>query len=228
MMAMLALSPARATDYTYNVDFPLLINATAGFENVTGTIVTTCNSCSLGPSNIVSWSFTIPGPPFSLITSNASDFAQPVQVNGASPFLATPTAITLNPAPGGHGNIIFDDSFPVPGGGYDDAFLLFRAFPYDGASISYFDSSTLQLFQTFSGDLLIGTDLRRIDCVQVGCTLPNPFLDRLERREERRILRDDLAATPVPAALPMFVSGLGALGLLGWRRKRKNAAAIAA
>ena len=28
-------------------------------------------------------------------------------------------------------------------------------------------------------------------------------------------------AVPVPGALPLFVSGLGAMGLLGWRRKRK-------
>jgi hypothetical protein len=33
--------------------------------------------------------------------------------------------------------------------------------------------------------------------------------------------------TPLPAALPLFASGLGALGLFGWRRKRKNAAAVA-
>ena len=33
--------------------------------------------------------------------------------------------------------------------------------------------------------------------------------------------------TPLPAALPLFASGLGALGLLGWKRKRK-AAALAA
>jgi len=32
-------------------------------------------------------------------------------------------------------------------------------------------------------------------------------------------------ATPLPAALPLFATGLGALGLLGWRRKRKQAAA---
>jgi hypothetical protein len=32
-------------------------------------------------------------------------------------------------------------------------------------------------------------------------------------------------ATPLPAALPLFVSGLGAVGLLGWRRKRKLRAA---
>jgi hypothetical protein len=33
-----------------------------------------------------------------------------------------------------------------------------------------------------------------------------------------------LSNTPLPAALPLFATGLGALGLLGWRRKRKNAA----
>jgi hypothetical protein len=27
--------------------------------------------------------------------------------------------------------------------------------------------------------------------------------------------------TPLPTTLPLFASGLGALGLLGWRRKRK-------
>jgi hypothetical protein len=32
------------------------------------------------------------------------------------------------------------------------------------------------------------------------------------------------SATPIPAALPLFATGLGALGLLGWRRKRKQAA----
>ena len=37
-----------------------------------------------------------------------------------------------------------------------------------------------------------------------------------------------VSATPLPAALPLFATGLGALGLLGWRRKRKNAAALAA
>jgi hypothetical protein len=34
--------------------------------------------------------------------------------------------------------------------------------------------------------------------------------------------------TPIPAALPLFASGLGAMGLFGWRRKRKNAAALTA
>ena len=43
---------------------------------------------------------------------------------------------------------------------------------------------------------------------------------------------DTLAAatsteTPLPAALPLFASGAGVLGLLGWRRKRKAVAATA-
>ena len=36
-----------------------------------------------------------------------------------------------------------------------------------------------------------------------------------------------LSQTPLPAALPLFASGLGAMGLLGWRKRRK-AAAVAA
>ena len=33
-----------------------------------------------------------------------------------------------------------------------------------------------------------------------------------------------VSAVPLPATLPLFASGLGALGLLGWRRKKKPAA----
>jgi hypothetical protein len=37
-----------------------------------------------------------------------------------------------------------------------------------------------------------------------------------------------VSATPLPAALPLFATGLGAMGLFGWRRKRKAPAAVAA
>jgi len=34
--------------------------------------------------------------------------------------------------------------------------------------------------------------------------------------------------TPLPAALPLFATGIGLMGLLGWRKKRKAAAQVAA
>ena len=39
------------------------------------------------------------------------------------------------------------------------------------------------------------------------------------------VLFAPVSSTPLPAALPLFAGGLGALGLLGWRRKRKAVAA---
>jgi hypothetical protein len=35
------------------------------------------------------------------------------------------------------------------------------------------------------------------------------------------------SVTPLPAALPLFATGIGGLGLLGWRRKRKAPAGVA-
>jgi hypothetical protein len=40
--------------------------------------------------------------------------------------------------------------------------------------------------------------------------------------------QSDALETPLPAAFTLFATGLGALGLLGWRRKRKGAATAAA
>jgi hypothetical protein len=58
--------------------------------------------------------------------------------------------------------------------------------------------------------LRIGTDI-------VGGTNPPRFNFAFS-------LESDVATTPLPAALPLFASGGGLLGLLSWRRKRKNAA----
>jgi hypothetical protein len=54
-----------------------------------------------------------------------------------------------------------------------------------------------------------------VDCVTGTCTHSADMLTGS--------LAPAPAQTPLPAALPLFASGLGVLGLLGWRRK-KNAA----
>jgi hypothetical protein len=41
-------------------------------------------------------------------------------------------------------------------------------------------------------------------------------------------VQQSVSATPLPAALPLFAGGLGALGLFGWRRKRRAAGLVAA
>ena len=48
--------------------------------------------------------------------------------------------------------------------------------------------------------------------------------DFLEGGRLEGVVTDNVAsATPLPAALPLFAGGIGALGLLGWRRKKKPA-----
>jgi hypothetical protein len=48
--------------------------------------------------------------------------------------------------------------------------------------------------------------------------------DMLSEPPEAIVQGSAVAVTPLPAALPLFATGLGGLGLLGWRRKRKAAA----
>jgi hypothetical protein len=40
------------------------------------------------------------------------------------------------------------------------------------------------------------------------------------------VITGPISATPLPAALPLFATGLGTLGLLGWRRQRKRPRAM--
>jgi len=53
------------------------------------------------------------------------------------------------------------------------------------------------------------------------------FDDMVIRIDAQFLTGGSGGTTPIPAALPLFATGLGALGLLGWRRKKK-AQAVAA
>ena len=60
-------------------------------------------------------------------------------------------------------------------------------------------------------------DLTMTGCASLECGNSDFAVDTL-------ISENPPASAPLPAALPLFATGLGALGLLGWRRKRKAAA----
>jgi hypothetical protein len=60
-----------------------------------------------------------------------------------------------------------------------------------------------------------------VDFDMTGGTFQSVVLTSSGNAFEFANLKDSPALTPLPAALPLFATGLGALGLLGWRRKRK-------
>jgi hypothetical protein len=68
---------------------------------------------------------------------------------------------------------------------------------------------TIQLNHAFLDGRLFGGDSSDMQIVS-GATINAP------------------SPVPLPGALPLLATGLGALGLLGWRRKRKTAAIAAA
>ncbi len=47
------------------------------------------------------------------------------------------------------------------------------------------------------------------------------YIDTGSRAENGVWSISTVSSVPLPATLPLFATGLGALGLLGWRRKRK-------
>jgi hypothetical protein len=67
-----------------------------------------------------------------------------------------------------------------------------------------------------------------------GDPINNPFQDPISLQSYDPLvsgtitITDALTATPLPAAFPLFAGGLGVIGLLARRRKRKNAAGLAA
>ncbi len=62
-----------------------------------------------------------------------------------------------------------------------------------------------------------------------SCSHPVDFQDNIVSGSAATLYTPLTAgATPLPAALPLFATGLSALGLFGWRRKRKAAALTAA
>ena len=63
--------------------------------------------------------------------------------------------------------------------------------------------------------------------IQYGPDPDNPQLILPRNMDARFRLDGEINTTPLPTAFPLFATGLGALGLLSWRRKRKTLPVIA-
>jgi len=126
--------------------------------------------------------------------------------NGNGTFAASsvtidtyPAALNLGPPP--------IDSFP--------AGIFANSFTASGGDITSGEfgggiNGSTDLFIAFGG---IGSGLDLLNC---RCEATSGVHD-----SSNSTLAFAPAATPLPAALPLFATGLGALSLLGWRRKRK-------
>jgi hypothetical protein len=97
-------------------------------------------------------------------------------------------------------------------------------------------SATLGTYTTFAGNILADQSIALQTDATIGCGRAIA-LNAAVTMDTNTISNDCTSSgfsggpngiTPIPAALPLFAGGLGALGLLGWCRKRKNAAALAA
>ena len=86
---------------------------------------------------------------------------------------------------------------------------------------AYFESSaaadSIGFYNEFTSGLSTGE-------IEIG----TPGNADIELYPSGNVVLGSVSATPLPAALPLFGTALGMMGLIGWRRKRKSTAAIAA
>jgi len=207
-MALIGVSPAGAASYTYNL-VPSVINDALDFN---GTITTDADTGTLGLSDITVWSITISfypslAAPFTLTNLNSN------KLMAGQDLTATPSALKF----------YYSDPNPLTAG-----YLEFQLIGIPGGDVAWVAANCPSSIQACNGD----PD-------SMSATLQNPggmaewqygFTGDLTiaTRGGGSCVASAVCTTPLPAALPLFATGLGAMSLLGWRRKRKNAAAIAA
>ena len=118
-------------------------------------------------------------------------------------------------APGGNAGVATTTptftGFPsgTTAGSYDNVFDMTLASSYNTAFITANGGTVASAEAVLFAGIIAGNAYLNIHTTNFGGGEIRGFL---------------AAQTPLPAALPLFATGLGALGLLGWRRKRKAAA----
>ncbi len=122
-------------------------------------------------------------------------------LNGGSPFLIS----------------LLDSSFI--GFGFDTATFEIRV--NDNLFVSQFFDELISAQSFFSFDPISVVLLAGLNDVKISFS--QTMSDGEGFSFDYGVLSVD--STPIPATLPLFATGLGAMGLLGWRRKRKAQAA---
>lgn len=102
-------------------------------------------------------------------------------------------------------------------------------FTVSSSTMTFTNASDSTPHATFGPDNIFGCDFPGCvnfnnDAIHPGTLLPDVATGSTQFPLFADIAFVEVVVTPLPAALPLFATGLGALGVVGWRRKRKQAA----
>jgi hypothetical protein len=202
-MALLGVSQASATtDITYD-----LTPVTIGSYSLTGGTITTDGTIGpLASTDITAWSLTLTG--FSV---------SPITIAGGSPYVNFSSA--GSPVSASANDITFDFTSSSSGQ------LAFYAI-YSGESSGDMNYAIpfVVLYSVNDNDNCSASFGARICLFELG----GANIGASMAETSSAFVIASVLAAPLPAAVPLYAAGLGALGLFGWRRKRKDVAGLAA
>ena len=188
------------THFVPNVDDTMRLSV--GSLAMTGWTVVNSGLAWIGPTNT-----------FGLTASNGSYFLDLTDYTDVSPYGGVSQIITT--VAGQHYLLSFDLGSSTPYGTPDAITATASAGPTSGTFTSTLSGTNNWQLETLA--FIAASTSTTITLIGYSANRSYIGLDNVS-----------VTATPLPAALPLFATGLGALGLLGWRRKRKNSAALAA
>jgi WD40 repeat protein len=191
------------------------------FDATTGALLQTFDDPTVTTFDTFGWSVAIDGN--NVLIGAANDDTNGVNVGQVHLFDATTGALLQT----------FDDPTPTQGDGFgysvalDGNKVLVGARTDDTTGVNVgqahlFDATTGALLQTFDDPTVTGVDFFGVSValdgnkVLIGASLDNTNGANVG---QAHLYTADLPAVPLPAALPLFGTGLGILGFLGWRRR---------
>jgi hypothetical protein len=162
-------------------------------------------------------------------------FGQSLGVTFTSASTVTITGVTAFIAPGDNTNSLIDLGIMADAGGLPSGTFLddTTVTPTNAAPVSlspnWVISAGTYWLVAESVPVLPGPNVNfwQFGTTGVGAAFAFPSINAVWRPSAETgaaLITADVVATPLPAALPLFATGLGGLSLLGWLRKRKGQA----